>query len=130
MCNRSFMIGALVIGLLTLAGCRPDKLSDVSTVTLDDASSAKSRDLPAQKLPQTITVEFTSPVNEVSVLVFKRADVPDNDSLDSADSAKAIGKVLNSKGDKLSVEVPANTETRVVVRNKGKKAEVNLKITN
>ena len=127
--NRSFLFFALAIGFLTLAGCRPAKLNDVSTISLD-ADSAKSRDLPAQKLPQTITVEFTSPVNEVSVLVFKQQDAPDEEALLFADPVKALGKSLNSKGDKFSVEIPANTATRVIVRPRGKKAEVNLKITN
>lgn len=125
--NRSFLICVLVIGLLAVTGCRPDKLNDVSTVTIDDSNPAKSRDLSPQKLPQKITVEFTVSGNEVSVLVFKQEDAED---LVFAKEDKALGKAIKSMGDKFTVDVPPNTATRVVVRNLGKSAEVKLKLTN
>jgi hypothetical protein len=118
---------SVALGALLLAGCGPAKLNENRKMDLLDGE-AKAIDLPAVSKPQKITVEFSCPDTEVSVLIFKAEDAKGDDIL-GADAAKAIA-YKKGKADTFSADVPENTATRVVVRGAGKKTEVQLKITN
>src|SRR5689334_4048759 len=119
---------SVALGALFLAGCGPAKLNENRKMDLLDGE-AKAIDLPAVSKPQKITVEFSSPDTEVSVLVFKAEDAKGDEGILGADAAKAIA-YKKGKADKFTADVPENTATRVVVRGAGKKTEVQLKITN
>jgi hypothetical protein len=123
---------SLVAGLwiLGLAGCGPARLNETRTWSLTSGTSARALDLPAQPKPQTITVEFSSTANEVSVYLFKADDAKGEDGIAFADSKLALGGKSKSKGDSFSAEVPANTATRLIARSGGRDTEVTIKVTN
>ncbi|MDY3561134.1 hypothetical protein R5W23_002395 [Gemmata sp. JC673] len=114
------------ICFLAFAGCGPAKLDESRTLSLE-AGVAKSLELPVQKKPQKVTVEYTSSASEVSVYVFKTSDA---DALDEPEKHK--GKALATKTGKsetFAVDVPANVEVQVVFWSL-KKTEVTAKLTN
>ncbi|HEY1189823.1 MAG TPA: hypothetical protein VGE74_19395, partial [Gemmata sp.] len=114
---------ACAIGLFAFAGCGPAKLNISEKYPLE-AGLPKGIDLTAQPKPQKITVEFTSSAGEVSAFVFKTSDgeiweEPENNK------DKALATKKGASGT-FSVDVPANTATRVVFWSL-KKTEVNVK---
>jgi hypothetical protein len=120
---------ALALAIFFLAGCGPDRLDVTKKVTVSPGD-AKAFDLPAQKEPQTVNIEFSTSGEPASVLLFKEDDAKGEDNILLASETKALGKVMISKGDKFSAEVPANTATRVIVRAHAKSTEVTVKINN
>jgi len=128
---------AVAIGLLCLAGCGSAKknrskldeaMLDVSKSYQMEPGTAQWFFLGKQSNPKKIVVKFTSSGSPVSVLLFRAADVS-NDSLTTIDSAKAFGG-QTSTSDSFVVELPADTETRVVVRGATKATKVEVKISN
>jgi hypothetical protein len=119
-------LALLALALLLAAGCGPPKLNENKAFTLE-SGDAKAFDLPAVSKPQKVTVEFTSSAADVHVLFFKEEDAKDD--LFLADAKKALGE-KKGKGDSFTVEVPANTATRVIARDAKTKTDVTLKITN
>ncbi|MBN9117784.1 MAG: hypothetical protein J0I06_01200 [Planctomycetes bacterium] len=121
------IVPALV--LLAAAGCGSKPLSENKTLTLDKEVGARSLDVPAQKKAMKMTVEFSSSDGDVAVLVFKGADIKDEDAMLTTEATKAIGS-KKGKTDSFSVDVPENTAVRVVVRgHTAAKTDVNLKVT-
>jgi hypothetical protein len=116
-------------GLLALAGCGGAAKLNVSKSYDMDAGEAKSIDLNPEKTAQKINVEFTSSAADVSVLLFKDADVKTDDDLTSAEAGKALNKEKGKAGS-FTVDLPANTGARVVVRDAAKKTKVDVKVTN
>lgn len=127
---RSLFAAILAVGLIALSGCGPAKLNVKRDLKFDSVESARAIDLPKQTKPQTLTVEFSSPSEDVSVYVFKEEDAPGEDGILTANSKKALGGKTASRGETFTVEIPANTPTRVIVRAGGKKADVSLKLSN
>ncbi len=113
---------------MLLPGCGPAKLNESRTIELD-SGDAKAIDLDGQHKAQTVTVEFSSPNAEVSVYLFKADDAKGDDGLLGADPSKALA-MKKGKSDTLSAEVPADTPTRVILRNATEKTSVNVKISN
>src|SRR5205823_5405587 len=122
--RSSFFI--LAIATLSLAGCGPAKLDVTKNYTLDDP---KIVILDAQPKVQNIKVDFEAD-NPVIVLLVKDADLPKDDEGGWTAPNKAMASKPEGKSGTLTVEVPANTATRVVVRSSSGKATVKLHITN
>jgi hypothetical protein len=120
----------LAFGLFWMSGCGPAKLNVNKTLDLD-SDEVKAIDLPAEPKPQKVTVDFSSADGEVSVYVFKESDAKGEEGLlnAGANSKKALADKAGTSGN-LTVDIPENTATRVIVRSRGKKTSVNLKITN
>lgn len=122
--RRYCVVAAL--GLLGLAGCGPPKLDVEKTFEFAGSGEVKAVDLPAIKQPQKVTVEFSSD-GDVMVLIFNASDA---ESLEGASADKALAKTEKpTKSGSISADVPANTETRVVVRPQGK-GPVKIHVTN
>jgi len=120
---------ALAPVLLVAAGCGPKPINESRTLTLDTKVGAQRLEIPAAKKPQKLTVEFSSSDGEVSVLVFKAADVKDENAMLEVDAKKALAS-KKGKGDTFSVDVPENTETQVVVRgHTAAKTDVTVKVS-
>jgi hypothetical protein len=118
----------VVAGLLGLAGCGPAKL-DVNHTLSIEPGEAKALDLKAQPKPQAVTVEYDSAAVEVTVGLFKAADVPDAD-MEAVPLTKALKGETGKKDGTFTADVPADTATRVVVRGANKKTDVKLHVTN
>jgi hypothetical protein len=120
----------VAVTLVWLSGCGPARLNVNKTLELD-SEEVKAIDLPAEPKPQKLTVEFSSSDGDVSVYVFKESDAKGEEGLvtAAANSKKALADKAGTSGS-LSVDIPENTATRVIVRSRGKKTSVNLKITN
>lgn len=127
--TRVLALAVTAVALLWLTGCGPARLNETRTWTLDGDTSARALDLPAQPKPQTINVEFSAPSNDVGVYLFKAEDAKGEDGIAYADPKKALGG-KKGKEDSFSVEVPANTATRLITRWTGKATEVTFKVTN
>jgi hypothetical protein len=126
---RSYFFILMTMLFLFLQGCGPAKLDVTKTYELSPGD-AKALELPAQPVAQTIHVEFTSTADKVSVFLYKEADAKGENGFTSADSTKALGKVLDSKGDKFSAEVPANTATRLIVYSGPRTTSVTVTVNN
>jgi hypothetical protein len=124
---RLASVAAVAVGLLSLAGCGPAKLNQTRAYDLD-VGELDGFFLDKQSKPQKVTIEFTSSAGEVSVLLFKAEDAKGDAALET-DPAKALG-FKTGKGETFVVDVPENTETRLVVRNATKTTKVNVKVTN
>jgi hypothetical protein len=121
---------AVALGLLLATGCRPAKLNETKTLTLDMKHAAQGVKLDAQKKPQTVTVEFSSSDGEVTVCVFKQDDLKDDDDMAMTEDKKALGR-KKGKAESFSVEIPENTATCVVVRgHTAAKTDVTVKVAN
>jgi hypothetical protein len=94
-----------------------------------DVGDARSIDLDPQSKPQKINIEFSVSEGEGRVLVFRAEDAQGDEGLLSAPANKALGSQRGSSGT-LSVDLPANTKARVVIRDLTKKADVTIKVTN
>ena len=126
---RIVPVAILAVGSLLLAGCGPATLNENKTLTLDTEYGARAIDLPSVSKPQTVNVEFSSSDGEVTVLLFKEEDAK-GDNMDIFPGAKALAQ-KRAKADSFSVEVPANTPTRVVARQAAAaKTDVQIKINN
>ena len=128
--RRLFVIMlVLAPALLVAAGCGPKPLTESKTLTLDKEWGARALDIPAQKKPMKLTVEFSSSDGEVTVLVFKAADITKEDELITAGSTQALAH-KRSRADTFTVDVPENTATRVTVRqHSATKTDVQVKVT-
>src|SRR5262245_45935764 len=104
---------ALAPVLLVAAGCGPKPINESKTVPLDTQTLANSMLVPAQKKAVKLTVEFNSSTGDVSVLVFKESDIPNDDAMISADEKKALATKRGKDGT-FTADVPENTATRVV----------------
>ena len=119
---------ALAPVLLIAAGCAAKKLNETKTLTLDNEYGAKSLIIPAQKKATPVSIEFASSDGEVSVLVFKAADIKNPDAMLSAEASKAIVK-KRGKGEAFTAELPEGTEVQIVVReHTAAKTDVTLKV--
>lgn len=119
----------LVGTALGFGGCGPARLDETKEYQMEPGL-ARALDLGAQSKPQTLNVEFASSDGAISVLVVKKDDAPSEDDLISVPSSKAIASKVNETSGSFTAEVPANTATRVIVRDAEKKASVTLKVTN
>ena len=115
--------------LASINGCGPAKLDVSKTVYVGGDGDIQILELDTQSKPQTINVEFSSSGGEVSVFLYKEEDIRGNSGIENANPAKALGKATNRKEDRFSVQVPANTATKVIIQSV-KKTEVKIKITN
>jgi hypothetical protein len=125
---RWFLIMIIGAGVMILVGCGPARLNVSKNYTMD-VGDARSIDLDPQPKPQKIDVEFSVSDGEARVLVFRAEDAQGEEGLLSAPASKALGNQRGSRGN-FSVDLPANTKARVVIRDLTKKAEVNIKVTN
>jgi hypothetical protein len=106
---------ALAPVLLVAAGCGPKPINETKTLTLDKEVGAQRLEIPASKKAQKLTVEFSSSDGEVSVFVFKAADVPNADAMLTVEPSKALAS-KKGKADTFTADIPENTATQVVVR--------------
>jgi hypothetical protein len=128
-CRLLVLVLVLAPVLLVAAGCSPKPLQESKTLTLDKEWGARALDIPAQKKAMKMTVEFSSSDGEVTVLVFKAADIKTEDELIMTGSTKALGS-KRAQADSFTVDVPENTATRVTVRqHSAAKTDVALKVT-
>jgi len=118
---------AVALGLLLAGGCGPPKLNESKTYTLEPGD-ANVLDFSAIPKPQKITVEFTASAADVSVYLIK--DFKGNDGLNEPPKKEQILESKQGKSGSFSVDVPANTATRVVVRATSAKTEVTVTVTN
>jgi hypothetical protein len=121
---RPSCVPFVLLGLLWLGGCGPAKLDLSESMDLEPGD-IKSKDLPAQPKPQTLNVSVASP-EEITVAVYKADDAK---NLEDLDPKKALAR-KRGKSERLNVEVPEKTATRVVLSDLNKKAKVELKIDN
>jgi hypothetical protein len=128
MLTRLLPAAAIAAVLALAAGCGPDRLNESKSYTIEPMTG-DGFVLPAQPKPQKITVEFNSSECEVTVLLFNYADAKDDQQALTADAKKALGHQKGKSGT-FTADVPANTETRIVVRDGVKKTKVDLKVTN
>ncbi len=120
----------LVAGLSVVGCTRAAKLDAKSSYDLSGEEPAKAMILDPQPKAQKLTIDFKSSDGDVTVLVFKDADVPKGDSgLIEADAKKALGQ-KKGKADSFTVDVPENTGTQIVIRNADKKTKVDLAVNN
>jgi hypothetical protein len=124
---RTQTIGSFTLAFTTLTGCGPARLDVLRTFDLA-ANSVEILEMSAQERPQKFTVEFSADT-EVSVLLFRKADVPDPDAATYAATDKALG-FRKGLRDSFTVEVPGNTATTLVVRGGPRGGRVELKLTN
>jgi hypothetical protein len=114
----------LAVVLLALAGCGPAKLDLSKTYNLGPAES-QPIELPAQPVPQRLTVEFDSTA-PIEVAIFKSADLKGEDH--PVSKALAIEKKA-TKGS-LAADLGPDTGTTVVISAGAKAAEVKVRLTN
>ena len=76
--------------LLVATGCGPTKINETKVLTLDKEVGARGLELPAPKKAMKVNVEFSSSDGTVSVLVFKKADVKDDQAMFEAPETKAL----------------------------------------
>jgi hypothetical protein len=126
---RAVFAGFLAIAVLQLAGCGPAKLYEKKQYQMEPGL-ARAMDLSAQSKPQTLSVEFSSSDGKVSVLVVKQEDAPSEDDLIGVPASKAIASKVRETSGSFTAEVPANTATRVIVRDAEKNTDVTLHVTN
>jgi hypothetical protein len=118
---------ALATGFLLAAGCGPAKLNESHSYEIEPGD-AKGFECPAQPKPQKIIIDFTSSPEDVTVLLFKAAEVKDSEMPDTPE-AKALGKQTGKSGT-LTVDVPENTATMFVVRGAKHPTKVDVKVSN
>lgn len=112
------------VGLLFTFGCQPPRLDESKSYKMGPGD-ANLLALPAISKAQTLKVEFTSSKSEVTVYVAK--DVGKDDETPKKEDTLEMKK---GKAETFSVEVPANTATRVIVRDAHETTDVTLKVTN
>ena len=127
MCARAILTVLLLTSLVGLSGCGPAKLDETMKITVDSGGNpGRIFELDPQPKPQTITLEFESSTTEVTVALFNASATVFAERIDLS---KAI-KGERGKSGKFTVDVPANTETKVVVGEASKSTEVKLHMTN
>lgn len=124
---RQFKTATIAAAFLLLTGCGPAKLNETRNYEMEPGNP-KGFVLSKQSKPQTVTIEFKSSDADVTVLLFNSEDVTDNNA-DDVDSAKALG-FKTGKAETFTVNVPENTEARLVVRGNKRSTKVDLKVTN
>jgi hypothetical protein len=129
MTARPAFLAALAAGLLALPGCGPGALDASRTYDLEPGE-ARSIDLDGVGSPQTLTVTYESSAGPVTVAVFRKDDVPSDDDIVTIPTAKALGTAGKDEKGTVTVEVPANTPVRVVVRDAQKQSNVKVRVTN
>jgi hypothetical protein len=91
---------------------------------------AQAMILDPQPKPQKLTIDFKSSEGDVLVLVFKESDMPTGDDPQiNADAKKALAS-KKGKAESITVDVPANTGTQIVMREAQKKTKVDLTVSN
>jgi hypothetical protein len=123
---RLALVG-IALGLSLAAGCAPPKLDESRAYKLE-TGGAEVMDLPAVSKAQKVTIDFTSSASDVTVYLIK--DFTGKDGLDTMPSKAQILESKTGKSGNFSVDVPANTATRVVVRGANANTDVTLKVTN
>ncbi|MCS6865004.1 MAG: hypothetical protein RMJ56_01240 [Gemmataceae bacterium] len=120
--------GALLAILgLVVTGCGPAKLNENHTFTMEPGD-VKYFDLDPISKPQTITVDFSSSNSDAYVYVLK--DCQGDDGVNEIPPKEKIVASKNGKSGTLTVDVAAQTATRVLVRGVSQKTEVKLTMTN
>jgi hypothetical protein len=117
---------ALAVAVVSFAGCGPAKLDVNKTYTLDEPKIVL---LDAQPKVQNIKVDFESD-NPVTILLIKDADLAKGEDGSTLPASKALASKVNEKSGSFTAEVPANSASRVLLKNNGAKATVKLHITN
>ena len=131
MTRRNLFAAVAAVGLLMAVGCGPNKLNVVKSFDLSTERPAVAFDSPAQSATQTVKVEVTSDnAVDVYVLLNAPADAADLDEKDLR--AKAAASKTGTKGETLSVQVPAGQAVTVWVGRSGttQKATGTVKLTN
>ena len=121
MLKRILTVAVLVSGL---AGCSAPKLEQSKDYEMD-AGSYQDMILDKQSKPQKITVEFSSTAGSVTVGAYKAEDAK---NITNTDPKKALTE-QNGKQGTLNFEVPANTETHIIIGSNGK-TQVKVSVTN
>ena len=119
-------VTVLAVGFLFLAGCTAKLNQSKSYSVQPDA--AQGFYLPAQPKPQKINIDFKAD-NDVTVLLFKADDAKTDDEAILKPEKQALG-FQKGKSGTFSVDVPENTETRLVIRGAQKTTKVDVKVTN
>ncbi len=131
MTRRNLFAAVIAVGVLTAVGCGPAKQIVDRTFALSTETPAKTVELPAQGAAQTVKVEVNAD-NFVDVYVLLNApgDVVNMDEKDL--KAKAAASKTGTKGETLSVQVPAGQAVTVWVGRSGttQKATGTVKLTN
>jgi hypothetical protein len=124
---RLASVAAVAAGLVILSGCGPATLNFSKAYKMEPGR-AEGPIFDKQSKPQKLTINFTSSDGEVTVLLFKSEDVTELNIFD-LDPKKALG-FKSGAGETFVVDVPENTETRIVIRDAKKATNVDLKVTN
>ncbi|MBX9584649.1 MAG: hypothetical protein K2X87_30470 [Gemmataceae bacterium] len=119
----------LAAGLAALPGCGPGALNVSRTYDLEPGE-ARSIDVDGIGSPQTLVVTYESSAGPVTVGVFKKADIPQDDDLMTVPATKSLAPAGKDDKGTVTAEVPANTPVRVVVRDPPKKSNVKVHVTN
>ena len=116
---------AAALTLLFIAGCGPGKLDITKEYDMD--GDPQMIFCPPQPKPQKITVEFESDKSDIVVMLIKSADIPKEEE-SNVPTSKAI-EFKKGKSGSFSGDVPANTETTVLLRG-GLKTHVKVRVHN
>jgi hypothetical protein len=125
---RLMPLVGLAVSLSLVAGCGAGKLNESRHYELEPGL-AQGFVCPEQSSPQKINIDFNSTDADVTVLLFNKTDVKDDDSMPHVDAGKALGKATGKSGS-FSVNVPEKTGTYVVVRDAKKSTKVDVKVNN
>ncbi|MBX9627721.1 MAG: hypothetical protein K2X82_28235 [Gemmataceae bacterium] len=122
---RPAAAAVLLAGLALAGGCGPAPL-DINKTAVVSPGNPALYELEAIPQPQTVTVEFDSDGGPVEVGIYRQADADEAETLRPEKALKfAKGEAKGS----VSVEVPANTATKVAIGSE-KKANVKVRLTN
>ncbi|MBA4189033.1 MAG: hypothetical protein C0467_13630 [Planctomycetaceae bacterium] len=102
---------------------------EVSTTYDLGRDEAKAMELDPQPGPQTLTVEFSSSRNAVSVYIFKKADIKGFEGLLTANPKLALAATTGQAG-KLVAAVPEKTAISIVFREVNAPTSIAVKVTN
>lgn len=132
MTRRNLIATAVAACVLAAAGCGPAKFDATRSFSLSGEQPAQANEVPPQSAAQTVKVEVTSD-NAVDVYVLVGTTAADAVNLEEKDvKAKAAASKTNTKGDTLTVQVPAGQGVTVWVGRSGtvQKASGTVKMTN
>lgn len=119
MTRRNLFAAVAAVGVLAVVGCGPNKLNEEKAFNLSHDQPAQAFDSPAQGAAQSVKVEVSSD-KPVDVYVLLGTTAADAVNLGEKDlKAKAKESKLNTKGDTLSVAVPAGQAVTVWVGRNG-----------
>ncbi|MCS7020724.1 MAG: hypothetical protein NZU63_02715 [Gemmataceae bacterium] len=118
----------MAVLMMLCVGCGPGRLNVEKKYSMD-VGDARAIELEPQSKPQKIQVEYSTSDGEARVLVFRAEDAAGDQGMLEAPASRALGSHRGSSGS-FSVDLPANTKARVVIRDLTKKADVTIKVTN